>query len=269
MPFILRLPKRVCSFDIETETKKGDRTRLLLAGVMVYTRHADKYFPSRYRAYELDDLASLIAFLKGFKGIILGHNIFDFDYRVLHDECRVENICARLQHRTTGQNRAPQLNLHGVIEKSVDTLWFAARKKRGRGGLSLQELVRLNLKRASKGTIGRKIAPYWHHGKRQRVREYNKNDCCITFQLWWTVVRDKKLYFPLYVDRDPWLLPQSQRQEAYNRIDRRLFLTPSEAPYLTGQKQIFGFADWFTKLLQKKILPAPRNNNAYVTFTPG
>ena len=264
----LHQPKRVCSFDIETETKKGDRARLLLAGVMVYTRHDDKYFPSRYQAYERDDLASLIAFLKDFKGIILGHNIFDFDYRVLHDECRLENICAKLQHRTTGQNRSPELNLHGVIEKSVDTLWFAARKKRGRGGLSLRSLVRLNLKMAAKGTIEKRFASYWHHGKRQHARDYNKNDCRITFQLWWAAVRDKQLYFPINVDRDPGLLSPSQQQEFYKRLDRRWIITPSEAQYLTGQKQIFGFANWWTKLCQGEILPVPKNNNAHVTLTP-
>jgi len=269
MPFTIRLPKRVCSFDIETETKRDERPRLLLAGVMVYTRHGNTYFPSRYQAYERDDLASLIIFLKSFKGIILGHNIFDFDYRVLHEECRTENICARLQHRTMSRNSAPELNLHGVIEKSVDTLWFAARKKRGRGGLRLQTLVKLNLKGASKGTIGKKIASYWHHGKRQRVRDYNKNDCCITFRLWWAAVRDRKLLFRIDGDQDPRLLSQSQQKEFFKRMERRWNITPAEAQYLTGQKQIFGFADWWSKIWQGTILPTPRNDNAYVTITPG
>src|SRR5262249_28777588 len=158
----------------------------------------------------LDDLAALITFLKGFKGIILGHNIFDFDYRVLHHECRLENIGASLQHRTNGSNRTPELNLLGIIEKSVDTLWFAARKKRGRGGLSLRVLVRGNLKKVAKGTIRGKIGSYWRHGKRQRVRDYNKNDSCITFQLWRAAVREKRLYFQIDVDQDPSLLSQSQ-----------------------------------------------------------
>lgn len=46
------LPKKVCSFDIET-----DKKRLLFGGVVVYTLHAGKYFPGRYKAYLAKDLS--------------------------------------------------------------------------------------------------------------------------------------------------------------------------------------------------------------------
>lgn len=264
----LVLPRRVCSFDIETETEKGEESRLLLAGIVVYTLHAGKYFPSRYRAFHAQDLSSLILFLKEFKGIILGHNIFAFDYKVLKHECRVENICNKLRRAKTGNTCLPELDLDGIIEKSVDTLWFACRKKGSRGGLRLQTLVKMNVAKASKGTIGKKIARYWHHGHRKKVFEYNKNDCVITHKLWWQILRERELYFQIETDEDLEAFSIAERREFFRGIERRFRITHSEARYLTGQKKILTYKQWAKKLWEGGILPTNREGgNCIITYS--
>jgi hypothetical protein len=239
------LPKRVCSFDIET--KKG---RLCLAGLLIYTLHAGKYFPGRYRAYEVQDLSSLILFLKNFKGVIIGHNLFHFDYRRLRYECRLENISNKLVSRaTTEKTCLPELDLERIIEKSVDTLWFACRQRGGRGGLrglSLRMLVQMNLKRAAKGTIGRRFAYYWKN-HRKRALAYNKNDCIITHKLWWQMLRSRELSFQIETEED-----------SIAEILRRFRITDSQARYLTGQRRILTHRQWARKLFKGEILPTDR-----------
>lgn len=266
-PRRLTLPKRVCSLDIETEQAKGEESRLLLAGLVVYTLHAGKYFPCRYRAYQAQDLSSLILFLKDFKGIIIGHNIFEFDYKVLKYECRVENIYNKLSRANTGSICLPKLDLNGIIEKSVDTLWFACRQKGGRGGLKLASLVRINLRRTAKGTIGKNIARYWHHGQRKKVFAYNKNDCVITHKLWWQMVRSRELYFEVAANQDIDALSSTERSQFMKRMERRFRITYSEAQYLTGQRKILNYRQWVTRLRLGKILPTNCENGLYV-ITP-
>lgn len=241
--------------------------RLLLAGVVVYTLHAGKYFPSRYQAFLAQDLSSLILFLKNFKGIIVGHNIFAFDYKVLKDECRVENIANRIMSKRTGKPRPPDLDLDGIIDKSVDTLWFACRQKGGRGGLGLEDLVRFNLRGAAKGTIGKKIARYWHHGQRKKVFAYNKNDCVITHKLWWQMVRSRELIFEVATNQDIHALSNTERSQFFKRMERRFRITHSKSQYLTGQRKILTYRQWGTKLRLGTILPTNCENGLYV-ITP-
>lgn len=237
----LVLPKRVCSFDIETT--KG---RFCLGGLLVYTLHDGKYFPGRYRAYEVQDLSALILFLKDFKGIIIGHNLFEFDYRVLKHECRLENIYNKLSRANTGNTCLPELDLERIIEKSIDTLWFACRQKGSRGGLRLGNLVRMNLPRAAKGTIGRRFAHYWKH-HRKKALAYNKNDCIITHKLWWQMLRSRELNFPIDTEED-----------SIEKILQRFRITDPQARYLTGQRKILTHRQWARKLFKGGILPTNR-----------
>ncbi|MEO7859637.1 MAG: hypothetical protein ABIU05_04205 [Nitrospirales bacterium] len=237
-----------------------------MAGLVVYTLHNGKYFPSSYKPFLVQDLSSLILFLKEFKGIILGHNIFAFDYKVLKKECRIENICNQLRGANGGEACPPELNLDGIIQKSVDTLWFACRKKGSRGGLSLKILVRMNLRRAVKGTIGRRFAKYWHHGHRKEAFAYNKNDCVITHKLWWQMSRERELYFQIEADENFRSFSDAKLRVFFRRIERRFRITSSEARYLTGQRKILTYRSWAKKLLDGGILPTNCHGGNYVLY---
>jgi hypothetical protein len=123
------LPKRICILDIETEEtkfKSPEKSKLAFVGIKVFTLHNGRYYPHKHeyylpkqislcfntenanvsvhkhKCYPPNQISVLERFLKEFSGIIIGHNILQFDYRVLRS----------------------LISLEGVVEKTVDTLAF-------------------------------------------------------------------------------------------------------------------------------------------------
>lgn len=126
------LPEKVCILDLETETisfQAPEECRLAFVGTQVYSLDNDRYHPSRPRLFFPEDLHELEVFLRNFDGIIIGHNILQFDYDVLHMHFPGKLIPAE------------------IVEKTVDTLYFLyARNAGGLEGssLSLDDLAKAN-----------------------------------------------------------------------------------------------------------------------------
>lgn len=98
----MQLPKHICVLDIETygiKRKQPEQTRLAFTGLKTYAFSSGRYRPVKHRVFSPEQAAELEEFLKAFEGVIVGHRLFHFDYRVLSS-----SICLR-----------------GIVEKSVDT----------------------------------------------------------------------------------------------------------------------------------------------------
>ena len=103
-------PGKVCILDLETsKLVKGEpeATPLAFVGTMVYELHDGRYRPGPHRCFLTDELGRLEELLRDFEGMVLGHNILNFDYEVLK----------------------PHISLEGVPEKTVDTLGFLYDKR--------------------------------------------------------------------------------------------------------------------------------------------
>ena len=103
-------------------------------------------------------------YLTDFPGIIVGHNIFGFDYKVL------KNF----------------IDLRGVISKSVDTLDLLSSKCKGkRVEVVLEQSIQDKFGCVSKKFEGATISGLWNSGKGNEVIDYNIEDCLLTFKLWY------------------------------------------------------------------------------------
>lgn len=120
--------------------KIPEKNELAVVGIEVYVLRGNRYRSSGYTPYLKTDLAALESFLHDFSGIVIGHNILNFDYRVL---------------RTA-------ISLEDVIEKTVDTLWFLRQKdEEGWATLGLDSLAKTNFGRG-KMLNSRKIPELWN-----------------------------------------------------------------------------------------------------------
>ncbi len=155
-------PRQICAFDIETSGKKPEICELFCAGLLVYKRAGFSWRRGKYRWFSVDQLSELGAFLHSFAGLIVGHNVFDFDYRVLR----------------------AHLSLEGIVEKTCDLrLLLHDIDHNRRARLKLESLVRLNLKRRKLYNSG-KIPTLWREGQRRKVLAHNERDCELTAELW-------------------------------------------------------------------------------------
>lgn len=213
----MKLPERICVLDIETEETKfesPEKSKLAFVGIKVYTLHNGRYYPCKYKYYLPKQIAELEEFLKEFSGIIIGHNILQFDYRVLR----------------------PLITLEGIIEKTVDTLAFLHGKNGKKlGGLSLDNLSRVNLGK-SKTLNGKSISELWRRGKCKEVIRYNENDCMLTKALWWQLVNKRSIRIAYYDKCE-------QRQ-----IDKSFNISITDVACLTGKKPLFTFLTWEQKI---------------------
>ncbi len=210
------LPEQICSLDIETERtnfKHPESSKLIFAGLRAYSLHKGRYYPRKHLVFFPAQLKELELFLKRFQGIIIGHNILQFDYRVLR----------------------PLLFLDGVIEKSVDTLAFLYNKKNDFCGLSLGNLAQLNLGK-SKTLDGKSISDYWHRGKRKAVVEYNNNDCILAKGIWWWLLSER------YIDASYF------DYKRYKVINKIFTVSIRDCEQLTGKKPLFNFKNWTKKI---------------------
>jgi predicted nucleic-acid-binding Zn-ribbon protein len=228
------LPKKICILDIETEKtnfRTPENSKLALAGIKIYTLHGKRYRSHKHRCFLPTQIKKLEKFLKDFSGIIIGHNILQFDYRVLRQ----------------------LISLHGVVEKSVDTLAFLY-NKRGRkfGGLSLAKLAQANLGK-NKFLAGKSIPELWRQGKHREVINYNENDCVLTQELWWQLI-SKRLVHIQYYDK-------YEQQE----VDKTLRISTGDIPLLTGAKPLFAFDAWERKIEKNGYILEKKERRFYDT----
>lgn len=265
----IRLPKRICSLDIETETKKSKslkgfaaRRHILVAGLITYTRHRGEYYPGRYRQYGSNELGDLIDFLMTFRGIIIGHNIFQFDLPIIDWHARSQNRIERIYARL-GKRRLPRKpSLKGVIEKTVDTYLFACEKRNccplviDMGPLSLSALASANgTARKKDRSIRGKVSSLWHTRWRPKVIEYNKNDCILTFQLWWKWVGSREFNTYGLELTKPW---DRLSFRDHRMLEKNLWsITESNLLRLAGRRPLLTHEKWKGKISSgERILEA-------------
>lgn len=219
---VLKLPKSICSLDIET----GSNRELLLAGIVPYYLHRGSYWPGRYKWFTPATIKQLEEFLKHFPGIILGHNIINFDYRIL----------------------ARYISLEGIIDKTVDTLYFLHGKHGFRtAGLGLDALSRLNLGRRKIYLNARNLGRLWRHGHRRKVLEYNKTDCLLTKALWWHLLKEQSVEVQFKDSYESFMNNQS-----YPIVDE-------DRTVLVGKKPLLTFQIWRQHLHENSDILKTKN----------
>jgi DEAD/DEAH box helicase domain-containing protein len=153
--------------DLGMDWSNRDPSKLKIAVAGVLTN-------DEYHLFEEKDVNELISMLKK-ADLIVGHNIIDFDFKVLQPYCDNQTI--------------NELN-----KKACDTLDILY-KLTGRK-LSLDHLVKKNI--GLKKTIESiKIPGMWRNGQKEEVKEYLKNDLKITKELYDFGKNNKKLKFDL------------------------------------------------------------------------
>ncbi len=224
----IKPPAKICVLDLETEEtkfKNPEESKLALVGVQVLTFHDGRYHSCKYRCFLPHQIEELERFLRSFPGIIIGHNILGFDYRVLR----------------------PLISLDGVVEKTVDTLAFLYRKNGNQfGGLSLGNLSKVNFGKG-KTLDGKSVSQLWREGKRKKVIDYNKNDCILTKKLWWHLLKKQtvrvKYSVPVKLSYD---LDAIERQ--WLPIDEFLRVSRHDISALIGKRPLFTFRAWIRKI---------------------
>jgi len=224
---MLKWPKKVCVLDVETELSpwKKEKPKVFLVGTLLYNKlNKGRYRLLGYKYYLQESLSELQTFLNDFDGIILGFNIFDFDYyKVL----------------------AHHLNLKNIINKTVDlySFWIFLKLKIGfdhkflytegvrysRGGSSLRTLSKYLLNE-DKFKLDKSIWQKWEQGQKRELINYNRRDCMLTFQLWKWFIADSDNYnrsIPFY----PYIYCLRDMNTRHKLI-------------LTGQRKLFTYSSW-------------------------
>lgn len=243
-----RLPKHICVLDLETERAdfaNPEKSKLAFVGVMPYTLKNRRYYPSEHRCFLPHQMKELEDFLRRFPGILVGHNLYDFDFRVLR----------------------PLISLRGLIEKAVDTLYILREKNKKRvAGLSLNDVSLINFG-TRKLLDGRAIPDLWRRGRFRKVINYNKQDCLLTKTLWFAMVRQRPIGVN-YRSFTQWSLFRCRScrkthigellMEGKLFVKRshyrpklnfpRIMLQRRDVPHLTGQSPLFTFAAWTRRI---------------------
>jgi hypothetical protein len=172
------LPKIVCALDLETSGPnaiKPDHADLAVVGLKTYTwdEQQKSYLPGPYEHYAPADFLALQQRLDELPGPIIGHNLFNFDYRVLR------------RH----------LNLEGIVEKSADTLHFLYEQDGGGEDGYLYKLDLLAKENFGEGKAAKAstIPKLLKEGKLAEVLTYNEHDCDLTFRVWWKMVSERHI----------------------------------------------------------------------------
>jgi hypothetical protein len=227
--FDLRLPEQICVIDIELESgdvRNPNTCIPSLIGVLPYVLKRGRYtqqHPTVIFLHDKEHYQFLEKYLAAFSGIVIGHNILGFDYKVLKQF----------------------INLRGIVEKSVDTLDLLASKCKGkRCGLSLNNLSEKNLHR-SKKLKGALIANLWNSGRGNEVIDYNIEDCKLTFKLWNHMVKKQLI-----------ILDDKEYAEEWQNFRRKLAISLHDLEILVGKSNPVSYAGWLRKsALKKTFLP--------------
>ncbi len=217
--FPLSLPNNICSLDIETEgirKNSPEKTKLIVAGTITYRWDRNRYVPGEYRPFYPENITTLAQYLRNLDGIIIGHNIFAFDYAVLN-------------------SLTPMVEL---ITKTVDTFYFLWTKTgRRTGGKSLRNLAELNLQR-NKLDLSGKVHELWRAGQKTRIIRYNARDCRLTMDLWLALVTYRNICLSV------------------ERGGQMLKIGAADLPVLLGKSPILTKREWNKRVRNKLGLGA-------------
>jgi hypothetical protein len=242
------LPRRVLSFDIETaitKLRKPEQSTLAVAGCVVYTRYGKTaYRAGAFRHFANEQIHELHALLDGFDGLILGHNLFDFDFRVL---------------RT-------QIDFSRIIGKTLDLMFFLrSLDAQRRSRLDLARLARLNLKKRK--LLGDEdISQLWRDGERDKVLRRNRRDCELVAELWMKLVREGQIRTKLR------FAGAGESDDAMVRMSSDRFAV------LAGREPLMAWNEWTERLEKwgsargdpkwggKTVIEEPVPDGAFVLF---
>ncbi len=211
----LALPPAILSLDIETEVtrlRKVEKSTISVVGVVPYMPCGDGHYRrGSYQYFLRDEMPALHELLSKFECLILGQNLFDFDYRVLR----------------------PHMPFDSIIHKTFDLLFFLSEidiTRRAR--LSLDVLAKRNLKRR-KLVTNRDIPALWRGGDVKTVLRRNERDCDLVVDLWITLVNDRRL------------TTHDRRSDAPNIL---IEVKERHLPVLFGQQPFMDYREWARRL---------------------
>jgi hypothetical protein len=189
---------------VDVESIKSDRKHPEKSGlkcVTVLDFEFDDDFVGGHTAitFEEEALPLLREKLAKHTGIILGHNLFTFDFRVL----------------------SSRIKLDGIIEKMVDIrAWFEERTFEPDLPFSFNSIVKHNLDDPAIPSTT-KINRLWLTSRRDQVFESNQNDCINLLTLWGKMIFKRELNVPLLkLGRAKTIV----RRFRINDVDRQILL---------------------------------------------
>ncbi|HDQ25781.1 MAG TPA: hypothetical protein ENN43_03425 [bacterium] len=173
----INLPKKVIVLDIEgdkvSKPVNFNKIKAYVAGVKEAVLYKGKYKLGKYDYYLPKDFKYLERRLATFPGIILGHNLFAYDYKVLKK----------------------YMDLKKIINKTVDTLYFLNKSWYGNiEGTSLDNLALHNIGKRKKFS-GKSIPQMWKKGFIEKVIRYNERDLNLTAGVWEQVLLTHRVRF--------------------------------------------------------------------------
>lgn len=156
---------RIIVLDIETDIPepKGaiEMCEPFLLGVKHYKIEAGHLIPEDYIAFERATLADGVAHIAKTQGLVIGYNLFGFDYVVLR----------------------AWLEGTDIIERSVDPLYFLRTLPERPRGLKLHSVCTTLFGEGKLELSGNAVAA-WRDGNRNLVIRYNERDCDLVARLW-------------------------------------------------------------------------------------
>lgn len=201
----MNFPKRVVALDIETSgsIKTIKLTKLYLLGVAIFLRQKRSYKLKYYRYFTFDsngtarDNKNRIVSFRQIKrmltipnSLIVGHNIYAFDLKVLNKYIPITK---------------------SMIDRSVDTLYILAKARASlcpnrtvcSNGLPLSRLLGGKAKYDETRKLKKHLQDWIRQGKIPKVVKCNKNDCMMAFELWQDCARtvDRDIPLPRYRDK--------------------------------------------------------------------
>ena len=160
-----KLPSRIIALDIETDIPdpKGivEDCQAFLLGVKEYRVEAGSLLPEEYHAFEAGQFAEGLEWVDNASGLIVGYNLFGFDYVVLR----------------------PWLEDNSIIEHTVDLFALLRALTKQLRGLKLHSVCS-SLLGEGKLDLGTDAVAAWRDGKRDLVLRYNERDCDLAAKLW-------------------------------------------------------------------------------------
>jgi len=190
-----------------------------VVGVIPFFRDPTGCFQrGEYRNFRRTELSELHALLLSFDGLILGQNLFNFDYRVLR----------------------PHISLQGIVEKTLDLYFFLdSIDSQKRARLSLEVLAQCNL-RTRKLSINSDIPALWRAGRIRQVLRRNERDCDLVAELWMKLIRDRYLKSKLRLLG----MSENARTPVYLQVNE------PQLPVLYGHRPFLTHDEWMRRLTQ-------------------
>lgn len=164
--------QKICFLDVETwrtNFNRPEKSKIAFVGVLWCDYRDRKASPGRFQVFDENELQALEKLLREFKGLIVGHNLFQFDYRVM----------------------ASYVNVLPFIAKSSDTLLKLRSRSQMWGDLSLEGLCCANRFPGKRTIDGSSVARLWRiKSQRWRVLKRNENDLRMTRLLWNALIKN-------------------------------------------------------------------------------